>query len=267
VNGDLTVYSDAHALAAAVAERLVSRLSAAQRERGTATVVLTGGRIATAMYRLVSSTPGADEVDWSRVDFWWGDERFVPADDAERNETDAREALLAGLPIDPTRVHPMPSSDSTGDPDAAAAAYATQLAAAAALSGSGAASVLSRADAVPAWSDFGGALPRLDVVLLSVGEDGHVASLFPGRPAGSTTHSVMAVTDSPKPPPVRLTLTLSAINSAEAVWLIASGAEKADAVHAALTGGDVPAAHAHGLVETVWLVDEAAAAAVPPELR
>ncbi|MDI1465466.1 6-phosphogluconolactonase [Catellatospora sp. KI3] len=238
------VHADAAALAESVATRLVAKLAQAQAAYGGAHAVLTGGRVAAAVLRAVPTSPGFDSVDWSRVDLWWGDERFLPAGDPDRNETQARAALLDALPLDPARVHPMPPSDGPdgADPVLAARRYAGELAAAA----------------------DGAELPRFDVLLLGVGEDGHVASVFPGHPVPDGT--VGAVTDSPKPPPVRTTLTPAAINTADEVWLVAAGGDKAGAVGTALTsGGGLPAASVHGRTRTLWLLDEAAAARIPAD--
>lgn len=238
----VVVHADAGVLAEAVAARLIVRVLDAQAARGTADVVLTGGRVAAAVYRAVLANPARDAVDWSRVDLWWGDERFLPAGDPDRNETQARAALLDSLPLDPARVHPMPPSDGPdgADPAVAAARYAAELA---------------------RHSPVGGALPRFDVVLLGVGEDGHVASVFPGHPSSAETGPVCAVRDSPKPPPVRTTLTIPAIDTADEVWLIAAGPDKAEAVGTALSGPALlPAARVHGASRTVWLLDRAAAA-------
>ncbi|WDZ84211.1 6-phosphogluconolactonase [Micromonospora cathayae] len=247
----VAVHADADLLAQAVAARLLVRLLDAQADRGQASVVLTGGRIAAAVYRALAALPARDAVDWSRVDVWWGDERFLPAGDPDRNETQARSALLDLLPLDPARVHPMPASDGPDgdDPEAAAARYAGELAAA----GPG--------DA---------ALPRFDVLLLGVGEDGHVASVFPGQPVQHDTRPVAAVREAPKPPPVRITLTLPTISTAEEVWLVASGADKATAVRTALAGAGpvpLPAAGAHGVGRTRWLLDRAAAAELAARVR
>jgi len=225
----------------------------AQAERGSASVVLTGGGIAAKMYAALREAPVRDAVDWARVHFWWGDERFVPADSPDRNEKQAREALLDHIPVDPARVHAMPASDGPDgdDPEAAAERYAAELAAA----------------ARPGTAR----LPHFDVVLLGVGEDGHVASVFPEHPVGYETRPVSAVRGSPKPPPVRTTLTLPAINTAEEVWLLAAGAGKADAVGMALAGGggpvQVPASGVHGIERTFWLLDRAAATHVGPTFR
>lgn len=248
----VVVHADADLLAQAVAARLVVKMIDAQADRGEATIVLTGGRIATAVYRAARDLPARDAVDWSRVNLWWGDERFLPAGDPDRNETQARAALLDQLPFDPARVHPMPPSDGPdgGDPEAAAARYAEALAAA----------------ARPGTAS----LPHFDVLLLGIGEDGHVASVFPEHPVAYERRPVSAVRGSPKPPPVRLTLTLPAINTAEEVWLVAAGADKSQAVSMALAGAgpvQLPAAGVSGVDRTLWLLDRAAAAGVKPTFR
>jgi 6-phosphogluconolactonase len=246
---NVVVHADRAVLAEAVAARLIVRLIDAQAARGQAGIVLTGGRIAAAVHRAVGNSPARDAVDWSRVDVWWGDERFLPAGHPDRNETQAREALLDGLPLDPARIHPMPAADGPDgdDPSTAAARYAAALAAAA---------------------PPGAALPRFDVLMLGVGEDGHVASIFPGRPVDGNG-PVSAVRDSPKPPPVRLTLTLKTINTAGEVWLVATGADKAGPVGTALAGDGsqrLPAAGVRGVERTLWLLDRDAAAEVKPAL-
>src|SRR5262245_48222353 len=111
------VNADADLLAQSAAARLVVRLMDAQAERGLASIVLTGGRTADQIYRAVRDSPARDGVDWRRVDVWWGDERFLPAGHANRNETQCRAALLDDLPLDPARVHPMPASDGPAGAD------------------------------------------------------------------------------------------------------------------------------------------------------
>jgi 6-phosphogluconolactonase len=244
------VHSGPELLAAATAARLVTRLVDTQAARGTASVVLTGGRTGTAVLEQLRAAPARDAVDWSRVDFYWGDERFLPAGDPERNETQARAALLDHLPVAPERVHAMAPSDGRfgDDPEAAAATYADVLAAAA-----------LPADHHP--------VPAFDVCLLGVGEEGHTASIFPHSPAVSETdRTVVAVRGCPKPPPVRISLTLPAIRRSAEVWLMTTGAGKADAVATALDGADeveLPAAGARGRARTLWLLDTAAAEKVP----
>ena len=243
----VVVHPSADVLAAAVAARLLTALADAQAERGEVHVVLTGGTIGVRSLAAVASSPARDVVDWSRVHVWWGDERHLPAGDPDRNATQAQEALLRHLPLRPEHVHLPPASDgpSGDDVEAAARAYAAELAAAA-----------------------GGAdVPEFDVLLLGVGPDGHVASLFPGQDAvHESGRSVVGVPDSPKPPPARTSLTFPAIGRARQVWLVAAGAEKAQAVASGVGGADVsatPAAGARGREATLWLLDAAAAQQLP----
>jgi 6-phosphogluconolactonase len=242
---DVVIEPDADRLARAVASALVARLSAAQAVHGTASVVLTGGGIGTAVLRHVAALVDEPEhavVDWTAVDIWWGDERFVPADDEERNERGARSALLDHVGVPAERVHAMPPSDGDfAEPEDAAEWYAGQLAAAA---------------------EDDARLPRLDLLLLGMGPEGHVASIFPHTPAARNEQPVFAVRNCVKPPPTRISLGFSVINSAEEVWLLVSGEGKAPAVAAALTGAepvDLPAAGVHGRRATRWLLDADAA--------
>jgi 6-phosphogluconolactonase len=191
----------------------------------------------------VASAPARDAVDWRRVDIFWGDERFVAADDDERNEKQARQALLDHIDLDPARVHPMaPSGGEFGDDvDAAAQAYA---------------SLLDGRDG-------------FDVVMLGMGPEGHVASVFPESPAVYDDRTVVAVRNCPKPPPTRVSLTLPTIRSAAEVWLMVAGQAKAGAVAMALGGAGevaVPAAGAVGTSRTLWLLDRAAASELPAGL-
>jgi 6-phosphogluconolactonase len=239
---EVIVHPDAPLLAKAVAARLVTGLIDAAATRGSASVVLTGGGIGTAVLAELSAAPAADAVDWRHLDVWWGDERFVPTGDPDRNETGARDALLGKVDVDPG-----PDGD---DPEAAAARYATWL-----------------RDATR--PEDHGEVPSFDVLLLGIGPEGHVASLFPGMPALYDERTVVAVRGSPKPPPTRLSLTLPAIHAAREVWVIAAGLEKASAVRLALSGSgpvQVPAAGARGRQRTLFLLDRAAAAQLPADL-
>ncbi|MEU2605879.1 6-phosphogluconolactonase [Streptomyces albus] len=249
---EVLVHPDKEALARQTAARLVSRITEAQAARGTASVVLTGGRNGNALLAALASSTERDRIDWSRLELWWGDERFLPDGDPERNHTQAREALLDAVPLEPAHIHVMPPSDGryAGDAEAAAEAYATELAAAA---GPG----------DPAK------VPAFDVLLLGVGPDTHVASLFPEHPAlRETERTVVGVHGAPKPPPTRLSLTLPAIRAAQEVWLLAAGDDKAEAVAMALSGpGELqaPAAAVYGRSRTLWLLDAAAASRLPEQ--
>ncbi|MDP7735437.1 6-phosphogluconolactonase [Mycobacterium paragordonae] len=237
---DIEVFSDSEGLARAAAQRLVDTISAASAARGRALIALTGGGNGVALLRALASHP----VDWSTVHLFWGDERYVPEDDDERNEKQTREALLDHIDIPASQVHPMAASDGEfgSDLEAAALAYEQILA----------------ANAGP-----GEQAPSFDVHLLGMGPEGHVNSLFPDTAAvRETSRLVVAVDDSPKPPPQRITLTLPAIQRSREVWLLVSGEGKADAVAAAVGGADpvsLPAAGAIGREITRWLLDEGAA--------
>jgi 6-phosphogluconolactonase len=231
----------------------VTKLVDAVAAKGMASMVLTGGGIGTQVLAELAAAPARDAVDWRRVEIWWGDERFLPTGDPERNETGARSALLDHVDVVAERVHPIPGPDGPDgpDPEAAAAGYARLL----------------RTAAQP--QDRGG-VPRFDVLMLGIGPDAHVASLFPGLPAlYEEERTVVGVRGAPKPPPIRISMTLPAIRSASEVWILASGAEKAGAVRLALSGAgpvQVPAAGARGLSQTLFLLDRAAATEVPVQL-
>lgn len=236
----IVVHPTSEVLVHSVAHRLINSLADAQATRGTASLVLTGGRIAARVYETLAQSPARDSVDWSRVDFWWGDERFVPTGDEDRNELAARETLLNALPVDPIRVHPVPGLGAFPRPEEAAEHYATEL------------------------KRIGeGAWPVFDVVLLGVGEDAHVASLFPYHPGLEVEEpAVIGVHDSPKPPDQRVSMSLGLINAAREVWLVASGPGKAEAVsmaHSGVTKEQAPAAGVSGTHATRWLLDVAAA--------
>ena len=234
------VCPDTDAMVAGATELLAQAISDAVAARGVAHIVLTGGGTGIAMLKALGSYP----IDWPRVHLYWGDERYVPLDDDERNEKQAREALLDHVDIPAGNIHPMPASDSSfgDDIDAAARWYADELASAA---------------------ESGSPTPDFDVHLLGMGGEGHVNSLFPHTDAvRETDRMVVGVTDSPKPPPRRITLTLPAVRRSRQVWIVTAGEAKAEAVAAALGGADPddwPAAGAVGTERTVWLLDNAAA--------
>lgn len=240
------------ALAASAAARLVTRLVERQAATGRADLVLTGGGIGTAVLAAIAQTPGRDAVDWSALDIWWGDERFLPSGHPDRNDTGARQALLDRVAIDPARIHPIPGPDRVSDAQEAARVYATLLAQA-------------------ARPEDHGSVPAFDVLLLGIGPEGHVASIFPESPAAhEQQRMVVGVTGCPKPPPTRVTLTLPAINTARQVWILASGAGKARAVRLTLEAGaghlQVPASGVRGRDQTLVLVDQAAASLLPADL-
>ena len=159
------IHPDAAAVASAAADRLTTQVAGAQAATGSASVVLTGGGVGVATLRALAEGRGRTAIDWRAIDLWWGDERFLPTGHPDRNDTQAKDALLDHVDVDWSRVHPMPGPDGPDgdDPEAAAARYAAELAAAAGPAGHG--------------------VPTFDVLMLGVGPEGHVASIFPESPA------------------------------------------------------------------------------------
>ncbi|MGL5908833.1 MAG: 6-phosphogluconolactonase, partial [Phycicoccus sp.] len=219
------------------AARLVVALTDAVATRGVAHVALTGGSMGSALVEAVTRAPGRSAVDWSRVHAWWGDERYLPAGDPDRNDMQNEEAGLGSIGLDPRHVHRVLGPDATASAEESAAEYGAELRAS------------------------GG--ERFDVVIRGVGPDGHVASLFPHHPAAAAPGAAtVAVHDSPKPPPVRVSLTRECLGRSAEVWFVVSGTDKADAVHRGVTGASfdtTPAAHVHGEQRTLWLLDADAA--------
>ncbi len=234
---ELVQHENPDALADDVAERLLIVLADAQSAGRTPHVALTGGSIADKIHAAIARVSAYSRVDWRNVALWWGDERFVAPDDPDRNALQAREAMLDALDLDPANVHEMPSTATAASPDEGAEAYAEELR-------------VHGAD-------------QFDVVLLGLGGDGHVASLFPGFAQLDVDDRIaVGVTGSPKPPPERISLTYPALNRTREIWFVVAGEEKAEAVARSIHGADrheVPATGAHGQERTIWFVDDAAA--------
>ena len=236
--------TDAKQLAQSAASRLAKLIVSAEAADREFHLVLTGGGVGIQTLAALRDEAKGSGMKWSHVHLWWGDERFLPEGDPERNETQACEALIDDIDIPADNVHPMPSSDGTdhSEVERAATNYSQAL------------SVAARGK---------GPVPQFDVCLLGLGPDAHVASLFPGLPGVHEDEAAaIAVHDAPKPPPTRISLALPSIQSAEQVWVLASGGSKAEAVRLGLAGGSVdeaPAAGARGQEKTVFWVDEAAA--------
>ena len=248
------LHQNKQALAGSVAARFLTNMVDVLHEQDEANVVLTGGSVGIAVLAAINESAARDTIDWSRVNFWWGDERWLPRADPERNELQAREALLDHITVPAANIHAFGASDDDAEAgtdalDAAVAHYAAGL--------------LARA---PEGAQY----PRFDVTFLGVGPDGHVASLFPHRSGiREREASVIAVRDSPKPPADRLSLTRPVINSSDRVWLVLAGTDKASALGLALAGAsrdEVPVAGIKGRDHTVFFVDTDAAAQVPESL-
>jgi 6-phosphogluconolactonase len=205
----LTTCVDAEAVARRAAAEVARHLQRARAERGVAHVALSGGTTPARTYELLAGEP----ADWNGVEVWFADERCVGPEDAQSNYRLASETLLEPAGIPSARVHRM---EGELGPEEGARRYGLAL-----------------EEHVRARD---GALPVLDLVLLGIGPDGHVASLFPGAPALDAGEGALCVgmRDSPKPPPERITLSLAVLRTAGHCLLLATGASKADAVSAML---------------------------------
>ena len=237
----VTILDDPEAMADAAAHLVVDAAAEAITVRGRFTLALAGGRTPATTYAKLAAPPYRDQVDWAHVWAFFGDERAVPPDHPESNYRMAHEALLSRVPIPRTQVWRI--RGEAEDAEAAAAEYAKALA--------------------EAFGTRRGELPRLDLVLLGLGVDGHTASLFPGSPVlREVFRTVAAVHASAAAIPQRLTLTLPVLNAAARVVFLVAGAEKAKVLRTLLVERALlPAALVspeHG--QLVWLVDRAAAA-------
>lgn len=238
---EVVVHPGKQELSDAIAARLVTAVAEAQARRDVVHLSLTGGSLGSDIWASVAALPERSAVDWSRVEVWWGDERYLPAGDKDRNDVQNDAAGLASLPLDPARVHRVQGPDASESAEASAAAYADSV----------------RANGMGAF----------DVMILGVGPDGHVASLFPGHPAQQTTDAIaVAVHDSPKPPADRVSLTFEALRRSREVWFVVAGADKAEAVANGVRGAapdQSSAAQVKGEERTLWLLDTDAAQNVP----
>ena len=249
---ELVVLPSSDKLAANVAARTLGRLREVLEQRTRAALALTAGSIMESVWEQLARSTDAAGVEWSRVDVFWGDERFVPIASHDRNDAPAERVLFRNGPFSAATRYSMPASGGRygDDLDAAAAAYATTLAKA-------------------RRPDDDGDVPNFDIVLLGVGPDGHCCSLFPDHPSAMDNSApVIAVRNSPKPPPRRISLSFEGLNTANEIWVVASGSGKADAVARALSPDadrmHVPSAGARGRHQTLWLIDSDAAADLPP---
>ncbi|RKR74152.1 6-phosphogluconolactonase [Frondihabitans australicus] len=243
------VHPDKQNLGASVAARFITKIIDVIEEQDYASVVLSGGSVSTLVLAAINRSEARDSVDWSKVSFWWADERFVADGDDERNDKQNGIDLLDHIGVLPENVHRMANTSQAASLAEAATQYQAEL---------------------KAHAQGDDESPRFDITLLGVGPDGHVASLFPDKPQVlQTSPTVLTIDDSPKPPPERLTLSLPAINNSQRVWLILAGAEKAASLGLALAGAgedQVPVAGVKGRKRTVFFVDKDAAAEVPEQL-
>lgn len=230
-------HGSADELVEAAARRLLDTLLELQSGSEPVHLCLAGGRLANQVYERFAALVPDSGLDTARLHLWWGDERFVPTTDPERNSLQSLSLLARTLQVPSSQVHPMPSSDGKTDPGEAAFAYSEELGA-----------------------------TVFDLCLLGMGVDGHVASLFPHHKSFEQTSSSTAigVTDAPLPPDERISLSLTALNRSQRIWLLVAGEEKADAAARALAGeAELPASQVAAQRETLWFLDAEAASRLP----
>lgn len=235
MQNDIETFATPEAVAEAAAGRLVAAM--AETPGPKFGLALSGGSTPQKLYRLLSDPPWRERIDWNRLHLFIADERFVPWDHPDSNFRMIRETLAERAPIPAENLHPMPVE---GTPEACAQAYEAEL-----------------------RQFFGDAPPRFDLILLGMGPDGHTASLFPGHEHPDEPWTV-PVYDSPKPPPVRLSLNLPLIDRAKRIWFIVTGADKGAALAQALNPGETPLPAGKVKAsegELAWLLDEAASRA------
>ena len=238
---DLRVADDRQELSAMAAAAIARVMEAAVRDKGTCSLALSGGRTPRALYRLLGSR-FREQIPWQHVHVFWGDERYVPADDPHSNAGMARETLLDHVPCPDANVHPMPTHFAS--PDMAARDYEHTLRA-----------------------HFGGGGPRFDINLVGVGADGHTASIFAGSPALTERERWVMSVEANATPAARLTLTLPALTQSAIIHVLVAGADKAHAVRAALSASaDPEQCPAAGLRlsqgRVIWWLDRDAAGAI-----
>jgi 6-phosphogluconolactonase len=232
MQGKIEVFASPEAVAEEAARRLLETMAETPGKRFS--LALSGGGTPQKLYLLLSESPWRERVDWSALHIFLADERFVPWDHPDSNWRMIRETLLDRAPIPSANAHPMPVS---GTPEECARIYEEEL-----------------------RTFFGDAQPRFDLILLGMGPDGHTASLFPGH-VHPEEPWVVAVHESPKPPPVRLSLNLPLINQANRVWFIVTGQDKGEALAQALNAEDTPLPAGKARLSggrLTWLLDEQA---------
>jgi 6-phosphogluconolactonase len=224
-------FKDADSLARGAAEEFVTRLGQLLSELSEVHIQVTGGTIGISTLAAIAEREDAHFLDWSRVHIWWGDERFVESDSADRNAVQAQNAMFKKLPA--ANLHPFPSSDQGMSLDEAASFFSAEVAA---------------------------LKPHFSIAFVGVGPDGHICSLFPNKPLIETGVTIIAEPDSPKPPPQRLSFSYEAMNSVDEIWFVIAGADKQDAVAVAF-GDDptqLPVGRVSGKQKTIWFIDQSA---------
>jgi 6-phosphogluconolactonase len=241
MKSDVRVFADVNELSLRAAEAVVRIINESVQANGTCSLALSGGSTPRTLYRLLSSQ-FRDQIPWTKVHVFWGDERYVPPGDPQSNYRMAKETLLDRVASPAGNVHPMPTG--VPDPDVAARDYEKTL-----------------------RNYFSRKWPHFDLVLLGLGDEGHTASLFPGSPALEETRRWVVAVKAPSEPPLRLTLTLPALIEAANIYFLVAGPNKAQALYHVLTGSPDPKSYpASGIRRAggtvIWWVDREAAALV-----
>jgi 6-phosphogluconolactonase len=216
-------------VASQVALDLDNAISSLLSSKKKAHVVITGGTVGTLALEALAELLA--DKDLAGLEIWWGDERFVESTSPDRNELQAKSALLSRISIPKSSLHPFPALDGSAIEEAAHS-FAKHI---------------EKAE------------PSFDIVLLGVGGDGHIASLFPDSAPESVGEWVVIERNSPKPPAARLSLSYKALSSSKQIWFLVAGSDKAKAVASVFAGADLPAGKVFGVETTRWYLDEAAA--------
>lgn len=232
---EINVYADLESVAQHAANAFVDKVEALSNSKSSFHIVLTGGSVGIRTLEKVKAHSKINSLPLDGLHIWWGDERFVSLEHSDRNALQAKHALLDSLKLGADQIHEFPAAEVGLGLDLAAARFSKQ---------------------------FLELSPSFDLLLLGMGPDGHVASLFPDYDQAISSQPVLAVHNSPKPPSQRLSFSYSVLNSAEEVWFLAAGVEKSEAVAEVLdetSNSNLPAAKVRGLEKTIWFLDEAAA--------
>src|SRR5436309_8889651 len=236
----IAIYPDIQTLNTEATQFIVRLANEAIVSHGRFTIALSGGSTPKATYSLLGSEPYRSQIDWTRVEIFWSDERCVPPDDKESNYAMAQQVLLSKIPIPTNQIHRMPAD--APDPDAASQAYTSEM--------------------QRTFSTDG--IPNFDLIQLGMGPEAHTASLFPHQASLHEQQRLVIPVSVPKPPPLRLTFTPPLLNAAKHVLFLVTGSEKADAVKAVLEGPYQSEEYPAQIVrpatgEVTWMLDTAAA--------
>ncbi|HYD47299.1 MAG TPA: 6-phosphogluconolactonase [Terriglobales bacterium] len=238
MKGERRVYDSEDSASRAAAELFCERAAETIARADRFVVALTGGSTPRKMYRLLGQEPYRSRVQWERIDFFWSDERAVPPEHADSNFRIANEGFLAPLAVPPGRIHRMPAERE--DLDQAARDYQAEMV-----------RVLG--------GDLDGAPPQFDWLLLGMGSDGHVASLFPGSPALQEEQRWVVGNPGPGGKGQRMTFTLPLLNRGKEVVFLVAGADKGAAIAALERGEDLPAQRIAPQGPLIWILDQSAA--------